>query len=185
MNNEIWRDIKGYEGLYQISNKGRVKALERRIPFRSTSTRLEKEYIKKTTVSKIGYLVCGLWRNNKQDLRFIHRLVAEAFIENPDNKSEINHKDGNKLNNDISNLEWCTHKENVNHAFVTGLNKHPKPVKLIETGKIYKSLSDAAEDIAGDRRKQSGVGAVARGERNHFHGYHFEFVQDFRKVNGL
>ena len=111
---EIWKDIKGYEGLYQISNLGRVKSISRKINtfygYRKT-----KEKILKSSYDKDGYLKITITNNWKHKTHKIHRLVAEAFIPNPDNKPTINHIDGNKLNNSIDNLEWATRKEQTKH----------------------------------------------------------------------
>jgi hypothetical protein len=109
---EIFKDIKGYEGIYQISNLGNVKSYKKnrvkiRIPTKNTN----------------GYLCLGLRKNNKRKMYLIHRLISEYFIENKNNKPYINHIDGNKLNNNINNLEWCTQKENVNHSWKIGLSK--------------------------------------------------------------
>ena len=114
---EIWKDIKGYEGLYQVSNLGRIK----RVLFKNNKTTIIKEKILKYTVKNNGYCKVNLYKNNKQKTYHIHRLVAEAFIPNRDNSLEINHKDGNKKNNCINNLEWITHKENIQHGVKTGL----------------------------------------------------------------
>jgi len=101
---EEWKDIKGYEGLYQISNLGRVK-------------NIKTNYIRKSIITKLGYYQVKLL--NKMYL--IHRLVAQAFIDNPNNYPEINHSDGNKANNKIENLIWCTRSQNVKHSFDNGL----------------------------------------------------------------
>lgn len=105
---EKWKDIKGYEGLYQISSLGRVKSLAR-----STKNQYCKSnYIMKSEVQKSGYKKIGLYKNRKQTYFSIHRLVAEAFIPNPNNYPCVNHKDENKNNNNVINLEWCTYEYN-------------------------------------------------------------------------
>lgn len=108
---EIWKDIEGYEGLYQVSNLGRVKSLER---WRKGNTKpvLIKEKIKIPRDNGRGYFITFLYKNNKQRNEYIHRLVAMAFIPNPDNLPQVNHKDENKANNCVDNLEWCTCKYN-------------------------------------------------------------------------
>lgn len=111
---EIWRDIKDYEGLYQISNFGRVKSLPR-------NGTISTERILKPLLTGRGYYKVTLSKHNKAKYPSIHRLVAEAFILNPDNLPQINHKDGNKTNNKVGNLEWCTSLENVKHSIYTGL----------------------------------------------------------------
>jgi len=112
MHEEIWRDIKGYEGFFQISNKGRVKSLAR-VDRRGHRV---KERILKHHTSRNGYHRVGLNKNGKYPIKYIHRLISEAFIPNPENKPQINHIDGNKLNNKIDNLEWVTSKQNCIHA---------------------------------------------------------------------
>ena len=112
---EIWKDIKGYEGLYQISNTGKIKSLER-YKDNHSKKQLVKEKIRKQIISKTGYYTCMLTKNGNLKLFKVHRIVAEAFIPNPNNYPIINHIDGNKLNNNVSNLEWCTRSENQKHA---------------------------------------------------------------------
>lgn len=109
---EVWKDIKGYEGLYQISNLGRVKSLKRF----NTNNANTKDRILKPSLDRKGYLHVVLCKNNKRYNKTLHRLVAEAFIENPENKPQVNHIDEDKTNNRVSNLEWMTNKENRNHG---------------------------------------------------------------------
>lgn len=100
---EVWKDITGYEGLYQVSNLGRIKSVEKwcnGVHF--------KEKIKKNVQINTGYYDVLLYKNAKSKHFKIHRLVAQAFIPNPDNLPCVNHKDENKLNNNVNNLEWCT-----------------------------------------------------------------------------
>lgn len=114
MDNINWKEIEGFEGLYAISNSGQVKNIKRGIIKKSCpggNQRGEPHYVHTT-----------LWKNGVIYKRYIHRLVAEAFIPNPKNKPEVNHKDGKKLHNDSSNLEWVTQSENHIHALNTGLN---------------------------------------------------------------
>lgn len=105
---EIWRDIEGYEGKYQISNYGRIKSKKRL----DTKNRPIKERILKTSQKYYGYQTVGLTINGKTKYYYVHRLVAEAFIPNPNNYNEINHKDENATNNFVGNLEWCNHHYN-------------------------------------------------------------------------
>ena len=108
---EMWKDIKNYEGLYQVSNFGRV---------RSYPNKFHKDFLIMSQVIINGYYSVGLNKNGKKKLRFVHRLVAEAFIPNPDNLPQVGHKDENNFktgdgcNNCVDNLEWCTAKENSN-----------------------------------------------------------------------
>jgi hypothetical protein len=116
---EIWKDVKGFEGLYQVSNLGNVKSLERMVQGR-VGMRICHERILIPILSKRGYYVVRLGRGKQKK---IHRLVAIAFHPNPENKPLVNHKDGNKLNPRADNLEWSTYHENNLHAMRTGLNK--------------------------------------------------------------
>lgn len=127
---EEWRDIKGYEGLYQVSNMGRVQRLDKYIVDVSQGgirTRMFKGHIMNLTIHNVsGYVSMYLSKNGKKKRYLVHRLVAEAFIPNPDNLPEINHKDENKVNNCVENLEWCTPKYNANYGernYKAGLSK--------------------------------------------------------------
>lgn len=107
MKNEIWKDIDEFKGMYQVSNLGRVKSLNYR--------RTGKESILKYSTNNDGYKTVCLHKDGKQTTRLIHKLVAISFIPNIQNKPQINHIDGNKDNNCVDNLEWCTFKENIIH----------------------------------------------------------------------
>lgn len=113
---EIWKDIEGYVGYYQVSNLGRVKSLKRiNINSRTVHSRILKPSI------GWGYFHVVLSKDNVKESKRVHRLVGFAFIANPLNYDQINHKDGNKQNNHSENLEWCNSKQNINHALETGL----------------------------------------------------------------
>ena len=109
-NEEIWCPIKGYEGLYEVSDKGRVRSIK-----------FGKERILKPGRMTKGYLTVGLYKNGEQKMYLVHRLVAKTFIPNPDNLPEVNHKDEDKINNKVSNLEWCDRKYNQNYG--TGIQR--------------------------------------------------------------
>lgn len=112
MEKEIWKDVKGFEGLYQVSNLGRIKSLQ----FYVRGMYIKREKILKPCDNGNGYKIIYLMKNKKRNVRYIHRLVAIAFIKNPKNYKCINHKDENKKNNCVENLEWCTHKYNNNYG---------------------------------------------------------------------
>ena len=111
---EIWKPVKGFEN-YEVSNLGQVRNLNYH--------REKKIKILKLRMNKGGYLLVGLCKNSKKHTKLVHRLVAEAFIPNIDNKPEVNHLDGDKTNNKVENLEWSTRSENMKHAHNTGLIK--------------------------------------------------------------
>ncbi|MCI7634018.1 MAG: NUMOD4 motif-containing HNH endonuclease [Mollicutes bacterium] len=121
---ELWKDIKGYEGCYQVSNLGRIKSLDRMTNNQYGEYFMKGRILKNSIIKDKGYCRVSLNNGNGKISKRVHRLVAEAFIPNPENKPEVNHKDGNKLNNCVSNLEWCTNKENIEHSIRTGLKKH-------------------------------------------------------------
>jgi NAD(P)H-dependent FMN reductase len=117
---EVWKSIKGYEGIYEISNLGRIKALSRWID-RKPCPFMKKEVIYMGSVGSRGYLKTTLCLNNKARTFNVHRLVAEAFLPNPENKKQVNHKNGKKEDARLDNLEWATSEENMKHALDSGL----------------------------------------------------------------
>ena len=112
---EIWKDIEGYEGLYQVSNLGRVKSLGRYIN-NNGGLYFRKEKIMKVCKDKKGYNVCGLSKNNNPKTLKVHRLVASAFIPNPNNLPQVNHRNEDKTDNRVDNLEWCDNDYNRNYG---------------------------------------------------------------------
>ena len=123
--NEIWKPIVGYEDYYEISNLGNVRSKGKCYIDKLGRVQNRKPKQLKTRVGKVGYLCVDLNANGISIQKHIHRLIAEAFILNPENKPTVNHKDGNKLNNDISNLEWNTYSENNKHAVDNNLRQSP------------------------------------------------------------
>ena len=146
--NEIWRDVKDYEGFYKVSNLGRVKSLYFGI-----------ERILKPSIDTSEYPHVTLSKDSKRKIARIHVLVAQAFIPNPENKPEVNHKDGNKLNCNVDNLEWVTKSENQNHAVRTGLQKSgADSPKAKFTEEQIREIRKTC--ILGD--KENGINALAR-----------------------
>lgn len=117
--NEEWRDIAGYEGLYMVSNTGEIKSL---VGWNGHK-HVKREKILQKSLTTTGYYKIELTKSKDKKSKKVHRLVAAAFIPAVIGKEYINHKDGNPLNNFVENLEWCTQKENINHAYKTGLKK--------------------------------------------------------------
>lgn len=112
---EIWKDVPGFEGLYQVSNTGKVKSIATKVNHRYGS-RKRAEKLKSLATNENGYATVNLYKENKLKVFKVHRLVAQCFIPNPYSKKTVNHIDANKLNNNLPNLEWATHSENLLHA---------------------------------------------------------------------
>ena len=170
--NEEWRDIKGFEGLYQVSNLGRVKNA--------------KGLIKKPTMDKRGYFRLSLWEDGKSKGFGVHRLVAEAFVDKVEGKDCINHKNCNKHDNRAENLEWCTYKENSEHAKRNGLMfaGNCKTVRCKQTGNVFKSSYAAAEWLNetkyGNAKQTRSVSGKIRecclGHQTTAYGYTWEYL---------
>lgn len=176
---EVWKDIVGYEGLYKVSNKGNVYSVERK---NSRGRKIGGRIIK--PINSDGYLKLYLYKNGMRKNKYVHRLVAEAFIPNHNKYLEINHKDEDKTNNHIENLEWCTREHNINHGTRTKKvrQKQSKRVKgvNVETGEViefnstqearrkgYFAVSKACRGIykSGDTGKLIGEGHTYKGHR--------------------
>lgn len=179
--NEQWRDIADYVGMYQVSNMGRVRSLDRIVK--------GKNYQGKILSSNVtyGYPIVRLSNGSEKKSRRVHRLVAQSFLDNPLGLEEVNHKDGNKKNNCVENLEWCTPKENKIHAWVTGLTKKPpaeKPVQVAQLESdiviaVYKSIEIAALllNISG-----ADICKCCKGKRDSAGGYTWKYLWE---VKGL
>lgn len=162
---EIWKDIKGYENLYQISNLGNVKALG------NGGSNASKEKILKPNKDKKGYLMVGLCKQGKRKMCKVHRLVAMTFIENPNNFRELNHRDEDKTNNCVSNLEWCDRGYNVNYG--TRTEKCSKRVLCVETGKFYPSTIEAQRQLGFNN---GNISQCCNGKRKTCGGYTWRYV---------
>lgn len=138
-NSEVWKDIDGYEGRYMVSNTGKVKSLSNKNAWGFS----HKGRILKPVLKEDGYVRVYL-SNCKREKRlyYVHRIVASAFIQNPDNLPQVNHIDGNKQNNNMNNLEWCTIGDNVRHGFKNGL--YSRQIKIEYKGVIYQNITEAA-----------------------------------------
>lgn len=146
---EEWRDVKGWEGLYQVSSMGRVRSIDRMVAHRDGKKQFYKGAPKKLRLHKTGYILVFLHRGGKKGenkMYRVHRLVAEAFVPNPEGKKVVNHKNFNRTDNRAINLEWCTTKENIIHRFKEGDKKTSNVVvKCIERNIIYESGREAAK----------------------------------------
>lgn len=161
---EEWRDVLGYEGLYRVSNLGRIISVKR-------------NKLKKPTVSIYGYETVGLYKSGKQKGFFVHRLVAETFIKNPNNYPQINHKDECKTNNSVENLEWCTQKYNNNYGnrnAKISSSKSSGVIQLDSDGNIIKIWKNIMEcSLAG--YDFSNVSKACRGERGLTYGFNWRY----------
>lgn len=160
--NEIWKDIEGYEGLYQVSNLGRVKSKRKMLK------PIEGEYKK-----------VGLSKNGIQQTYYVHRLVAKTFISNPDNYTHVNHKDENKHNNLINNLEWCTNKYNINYGNAQDKKaKHQIRYKVVQKDsnnnviKIWESSREVAYTLGYNIR------TIRKSAKNKLknYGYYWDYI---------
>ena len=182
---EIWKPVKGYEGIYEVSNKGNVKTLRKNV------------VMNQTIGVKNGYCYVGLYKDGKNRKALVHRIVAAAFIDNPMGKKTVNHIDGNKCNNAVDNLEWATYSENHKHAFKHGLkvvsdnqrkaasktgkrtcdaNRPRKAVVMMnENGEIktFNSAHEAARYIGGS---PSAIVACCKGKYQTCKGYRWKYA---------
>lgn len=164
---EIWKDIPGFEGYYQASDLGRVKSLRRKIVDSVGHEYFVEERIMKAVFNKkIGYLRVIICKNGTRKTTTVHRIVALAHLPNPENKRTVNHKDGDKLNNCISNLEWATTTENIRHAFKQGLmrgharygGKNPAAKRVVQKSidgsiiKIWPCITHAGVWVSGYKK---------------------------------
>lgn len=141
-----FKSVANFEGYYEISNTGILRSLERVVSYSGNKHRKVKAKIIQGRVNNCGYMEVRLFKFSQAKVTFIHILVAEAFIPNPANKPEVNHKNGCKTCNQVENLEWVTHKENMQHAYSTGLIiKMGKSVINACTGLTFISVKKAAE----------------------------------------
>ena len=178
--NEIWKDIKGYEGMYQVSNLGRVKSLEKTVAAKNGSKRTIRQRILKPKTERNGYLRVPLNSKGKIKFFYVHRLVCKAFHENPKNKPEVNHINENKLDNRAYNLEWVTRKENCNHGTHNErvAKAQSKPVgQYTRDGKLIKVWQSAMEVQRQLGFSQSPISAVARGKRKTAYGYIWKYIE--------
>ena len=177
---EVWKPVCGYEGLYEVSDLGNVRSL----PRNTTKGKVLKPYINTFN----GYAYVCLSKDNRRTQKRVHALVMMAFCpvdKKPgyDPMFTIDHVDGNKTNNELSNLEWCTQAENQRRAYKLGLQKTEclkKKVINLDTFEIFDSLGDAARSVGG--HKGSAITRVCRGVRSHYRNAHFAYYSDY--ING-
>ena len=174
---EIWKDYKDYEGLYQASNLGRVRSLDTYRKDRNGSVKFYKGRILKPVTVGNGYLKVNLYKNNKQKPYYIHRLVAEVFIPNPENLPEVNHKDENKLNNNAENLEWCDREYNCNFGTRNerdALTKSKTVLQYTMEGEFVKEWKSIRE-CGRNGYDQGHVAACCQGKQKYHKGFIWKY----------
>jgi hypothetical protein len=174
---EKWAPVVGYEGLYEASTLGRVRSL----PRNTTKGGILSQHVSATN----GYCYVALSKNNKQKTCRVHKLVWEAFtgdiVDGYDREKTLNHKDGDKTNNQLNNLERISQRDNQNHAYKYCLQiPHGLHVICLDTTKVYNSATDAARDVGG--KYGESVRRVCAGERSHYRGHRYAFYSDY--ING-
>lgn len=184
MDQEVWKDIKGYEGIYQVSNMGRVKTLEKKL-HTWNGGRTQQETILKPIIQRSGYAHVGLWSSSKCKQSRLHRLVAETFCPNDDplNKTQVNHINENKLDNRAENLEWVTAKQNTNYGgcIARRIYGREKAVECLskstqEPIRTFKSQAEA-NAWCGVARNDGHISACCNHKQKTAYGYRWRYVE--------
>lgn len=185
MQNEIWKDIKGYEGIYQVSNLGNVRSLDRYGFIKGNKTFFKGKQLKQKT-DKRKYKRVSLCKEGKQRTITVHRLVMESFVENIFNYPCINHKDENPSNNKLDNLEWCTQKYNINygtcrekikknHKSQINCESTSKKVINLDTNEIFPSIHEAGRRF---KINFQNIYKCCKGKRNTAGGYRWGYLNE-------
>lgn len=179
--NEIWKAVPGYEGSFEVSDKGNFRSLNRLVPSRYGKPRNYPGKPLKVEEMQDGYKRIVLMKDAVKKRYMCHRLVAEAFIPNPDNLPYVNHIDGNRGNNCVENLEWCTQEQNEKHAIdVLGKTMkgktNPRSLYCVELDKTFKSMRQAVLFL-GDHACNEGIKKAILANRP-YHGYNFKFIDN-------
>lgn len=193
---EEWRDIKGYECVYQVSNKGRIRSLDRYGKHSENTVRKLKGQILKPFPVQAGYLAIYLCNKDGKKSFRVHRLVAFAFLPNPELKQEVNHKDGNRQNNNADNLEWVTKSENQTHSYrilhrtparlgkLNELCQKSKPVNQYSIdGELLKTWPSTMEVERATGWFASNIAGCCRGVHNSAYGYRWKYATTEKDTN--
>ena len=185
---EYWKDVVGYEGRYEVSSYGRIRSVDRYVNtgIRHSEMRIAKGKMLKPNLKRNGYLTVDLCKANKIRTITVHRIVALAFIEKPDGKNVVNHKNLIKTDNRVENLEWVTSKENSQHASAAGVmvGGPRKLIRCCETGQLFRSSYKAAAWLNETKFQYSkqidsigkNIRACCTGKRPTAYGYHWKDV---------
>lgn len=177
---EVWKDVAEYEGFYQVSNKGNVRSVERRD---SRGCR-RRGRVLKPGYDGSGYPQVNMYQNGKLKTKKVHRLVADAFIPNPKGFLEVNHKNENKTNNELSNLEWCTREYNINHGTLIerSAQTRSKKVKAVNTKTGDVVIFSSTTEVGHKGYNQGNVSRACRGAYKNNTG---KLVGDGRTYKGF
>ncbi len=181
---EVWKDVVGYEGLYQVSNMGRVRSLTRKVNVcKGNKSRVFKGSIKMGRYElKNGYHVVSLYKDGKSKRFFTHRLVAMMFIENPQTLPQVNHKDEDKTNNRVENLEWCDSKYNTNYGNCIEKRIAPQRVKVSQfsmNGKYIKTYESMAYIEKRLGFNHSAICMCCKGQIQSAYGYKWKYANEY------
>ncbi len=182
MKNEVWRPVDGFEGYYEVSNYGRVRSIKRIVTIKNRWHDIQRRYggtITRGHIDNNGYMAICLQADGRKKYTKVHILVAKAFIENPSNYHQVNHKDENKSNNCVENLEWCTAKYNSNYGtkIKRQAEKWSRKVNMLKDGKIVSTFPSLKE--AGERMNinYKNIQSVCAGHRKTAGGYNWEYAE--------
>lgn len=179
---EVWKDIEGFEESYQISNKGRVKSLGRKVisGINYSNVKYTQDVIMSENIINSGYATISLYLNGKENRFLIHRLVLQTFKPNDNDKLVVNHIDRNKLNNDLDNLEWLTQSENIRHLGANktmGLSKR-KPIRKYDSNDVFIKEYEYLNSVIDDGFDPTNCSRAARGLQAHHRGYIWRYANE-------
>lgn len=179
--NEIWKPVEGYEGYYEVSNFARIRSVDR-IHIKKNNEKCFYKGVVRKQALRDGYWVCSFSKNNKVKTHIVHRFLCKAFMENPQNKPFVNHKNGIRSDNRLENLEWVTHRENIQHCF-TVLKRSTNRKGVYNDPSISRKIKcetlDLCFDSISDARRVLGVANIGRmlaGKRKHCEGLTFRYL---------
>lgn len=190
---EVWKPIKGYEGLYEVSNLGRVKSLPKVVDLRRAKQNRVEKFLRPIPDGK-GYLMVWLFKDQVKKMWKVHRLVADAFIPNPHNKPQVDHINADKTNNRLCNLRWCTEKENSNNPITAKRNgdshrwtKSSCSVPIVQLSingdliKMWDCMSDVKRQLGFGH---SHISQCCSGKRSSAYGFIWKYANNGVNNNG-